>query len=213
MSSAAASASTIRPIAVPSSRRKPSASTAVTRPPIRTRCPRCALEVAEVDVGRRRDGPPDRSRSRPGGRRPPAARPRLPATRAPAPATAAPEHEVRRAPRDDREPPVGRRGIGALHDARDRRARGPRSPTVRRCRCPRARRGGPRRAGRGELRGPAVAGAVDVRDRPAHPHEPPLGRGGRRDPERTGRGRARAEHPHVRHLEARRAPCLPDDSR
>ena len=49
--------------------------------------------------------------------------------------------------------------------------------------------GDARRPGRHELRGPAVAAALDVRDRPGDPHEPPLDRRGRRPAEgRRARG-------------------------
>ena len=198
MTLAAASASTTWAIAVPSSSRKPSASTAVTMPPVRTRGPRLASRSRRSmsgDAGRRSTRrrrprrcpwPPDACALAAGRRRGSAPRRRPARARGPTAAGAR------------RRTAVGRRRVGALHDARDGRAatlrdRAAGDPAARRARSARSFVV-PDVASSAVQRSPLRCTSTIV---PCHAHEPPLRRGARRSLEHMGSRRARAEHADV----------------
>ena len=171
----------------------------------------CAARSTQVDVGRRRGARPARRRSAvvallPG----PADAPGAPEGRAPT-STAGAEGDVAALPRDDREPPVRRRGIRALHDAGDRRLAALDERRCSGCRCRRGRRSGcgvdPDLTSSAVQRSPLRLTSAIV---PVDPHEPPFDRRGRRPLRVDGAGAGGIRGPGSSVTEPRRAPRLAD---
>ncbi len=214
---AASPSSTSLASAVPSSRRTPPASIAVTRPPTRTRWPACAARsTRSMSIAVGAPSP----RIAPSG-------PGIPLGDAEEPGACVDpgrgrggragrhglaERDVGALPGHDREPAVRGGGVRPLHDARDRR--GAPLDEIRR-RDAAAREAADQDAGTTDLEvgRPPIAVPMHLRDRAADLDQSPLERGRRRGPDRADARPARSDDADLVRAEARCAPRLADACR